>query len=76
MSNYPHDWRQSLLHKSSTIGNAIQSLNKSTMKIVLLVNEGGRLEGAISDGDIRRGLLRGLDIDSPVDSIEIGRAHV
>jgi len=69
MSNYPHDWRQSLLHKSSTIGNAIQSLNKSTMKIVLLVNEGGRLEGAISDGDIRRGLLRGLDIDSPVDSI-------
>lgn len=69
MSNYLHDWRQSLLHKGATIGHAIQSLNKSAMKIILVVNEGGRLEGTISDGDIRRGLLKGLDIASPVDSI-------
>jgi NDP-sugar pyrophosphorylase family protein len=32
-------------------------------------NEAGELEGTISDGDIRRGLLKGLDLDSPIASI-------
>ena len=34
-----------------------------------MVNEEGKLEGTISDGDIRRGLLRGLILNSPIESI-------
>ena len=33
------------------------------------MNKDGKLEGTISDGDIRRGLLRGLDLNSPIESI-------
>jgi NDP-sugar pyrophosphorylase family protein len=36
---------------------------------VLVVNEVGVLEGTVSDGDIRRGLLNGLDLNSPISSI-------
>jgi NDP-sugar pyrophosphorylase family protein len=36
---------------------------------VLVVSKGGTLIGTLTDGDIRRGLLRGLGLDSPIDSI-------
>ena len=35
----------------------------------MIVGEAGELEGTISDGDIRRGLLKGLDLKSPIASI-------
>jgi hypothetical protein len=44
-------------------------LDQVAIKIVLVVNESEELQGTISDGDIRRGLLRGLDLNSPVASI-------
>ena len=62
-------WRQAILSANITIGQAIQNLDKTTIKIVLIVNELGVLEGTISDGDIRRGLLKGLDMKSPIISI-------
>ena len=33
------------------------------------MNDLGELEGTISDGDIRRGLLKGLDLSSPIASV-------
>lgn len=62
-------WHQAILHHNSTIHDAITNLDKVAIKIVLVVNEEGKLEGTISDGDIRRGLLRGLDLKSPIESI-------
>ncbi len=44
-------------------------MDKSAVKIVIVVNENGILEGTISDGDIRRGLLRGLNLKSPIIDI-------
>ena len=34
-----------------------------------MTDEAGVLEGTLSDGDIRRGLLKGLDLNSPIASI-------
>lgn len=44
-------------------------MDQVAIKIVLVVNEAGVLEGIISDGDIRRGLLKGLDLNSPIASV-------
>jgi len=62
-------WRQAILTNNSTIEAVIRNLDKVAIKIVLVINEEGTLEGTISDGDIRRGLLRGLDINSSIESI-------
>ncbi|MCZ8284209.1 MAG: sugar phosphate nucleotidyltransferase, partial [Bacteroidia bacterium] len=62
-------WRQGILPLSANIQQAILNLDEVAIKIVLVVNESGRLEGTISDGDIRRGLLRGLDMSSPLAEI-------
>jgi len=62
-------WQQAILPPNSTVQQAILNLNKIAIKIVLVVNEAGELLGTISDGDIRRGLLRGIVLDSSVTDI-------
>lgn len=62
-------WRKSLLHSSATVQQAVVCLEQSATQIALVVSEGDTLVGAITDGDIRRGLLRGLTLLSPIDSL-------
>ncbi len=62
-------WCQAILPVHATIEQAIRNLDQIAIKIVLVVNEKGTLEGTISDGDIRRGLLKGLDLNSPIASV-------
>jgi Mg/Co/Ni transporter MgtE len=63
------NWRQAILPTNATIGQVIRNLNQITIKIVLVTNEEGKLEGTISDGDIRRALLKGLDLNSPITNV-------
>ena len=69
MSSAENIWRQALLPANATIQQAIRNLDQVSIKIVLVVNDAGELEGTISDGDIRRGLLKGLDLNSPITSV-------
>lgn len=62
-------WRSAILPSNTTVAQAIRNLNDISLKIVLIVNEVGILEGTISDGDIRRGLLKGLDLESSIETI-------
>lgn len=79
-------WRKAILPANASIQQAISNLDQVAIKIVLVVNEAGELEGTISDGDIRRGLLKGLDLNSSITNVihrnalvvppEMGRAMV
>lgn len=69
MSPTEERWRQAILPVKTSIQHAIRSLDQASIKIVMVVNEAGELEGTISDGDIRRGLLKGLDLSSPIASV-------
>jgi dTDP-glucose pyrophosphorylase len=62
-------WRNAILPKDSTIGQVIRNLDQVGIKIVLVVDEANKLLGTISDGDVRRGLLKGLDLNSPITNI-------
>ena len=59
-------WPQAILPESSTIGEAIRNLDQVGIKIVLVVGKANKLIGTISDGDIRRGLFKGLDLNDPI----------
>lgn len=65
----PDFWKKALLAESSTMQQAIASLDDSKLQIVLVVSLDGSLLGTITDGDIRRGLLCGLTLSSPVGDI-------
>jgi dTDP-glucose pyrophosphorylase len=64
-----HPWRKALLSSDATIRDAIRNLDETALRIVLAVSSDGTLLGTLTDGDIRRGLLRGLDLGSPIDPI-------
>lgn len=69
MSQAVELWRRAVLPPGATIQQAICNLNEVAIRIVLVINEKGELEGTISDGDIRRGLLKGLDLNSPITGV-------
>jgi dTDP-glucose pyrophosphorylase len=62
-------WRSALVLASATLKEAAENLTQSSLKICLIIDEDGRLIGTISDGDIRRGLLRGLTLASSIQEI-------
>jgi CBS domain-containing protein len=62
-------WRKALLPADATVQQAIRNLDESSLQIALVVSPDGALLGTITDGDIRRGLLWGLDLNSPIDTI-------
>ncbi|RJX31011.1 MAG: CBS domain-containing protein [Oxalobacter sp.] len=61
-------WR-AVLPPGATIQQAIQNLDETALQIVLVVDSEGILLGTVTDGDIRRGLLRGITMDTHIDAI-------
>ena len=57
------------LSKSSAIKEALEVIDKASMQIALIVDEKDKLLGTLTDGDIRRGLLKGLDLNNSIESI-------
>ncbi len=62
-------WRKALLSAGATMQQAIRILDEAGLQIALVVSGDGVLLGTLTDGDIRRGLLRGLDMNKSIDSI-------
>jgi dTDP-glucose pyrophosphorylase len=68
-SNPADSWRRALLSPEATLQDSIRNLDQSGLQIVLVVSAGDILVGTVTDGDIRRGLLRGCDMKSPIGAI-------
>ena len=66
--------KQHLLQHNNTIKNALVKLNVLGKDAILfIVDNNGVLLGSLTDGDVRRGLIRGVTIDSDVSSIIQGK---
>lgn len=62
-------WRNALMPADATLQQAIRNLDETALQIALAVSPDGVLLGTLTDGDIRRGLLRGLDLSSSIESL-------
>lgn len=62
-------WKRALLPNGATLQQAIRNLDETALQIVLVISEKGVLQGTVTDGDIRRGLLRGIDLQSPISEV-------
>lgn len=69
MTEMESRWRRALISPEATLAETIENLNTVAIKLVLCVDTDGRLVGAVTDGDLRRGLLRGLTMQDPVREI-------
>lgn len=62
-----NNWKQVFLNNKANLKDAMKILNDFASRIVIIVEESNNnLVGTITDGDIRRGLLRGLTLEASV----------
>ncbi len=57
------------LSPNATIKQALKTISKGAIKIAIVVDKKNKLLGTLTDGDIRRGFLKGLNINSSIKSI-------
>ena len=55
-----------LIGPSATVRDAIEAIDKGRRQVALVADENRVLLGTVTDGDIRRGLLRGIGLDAAV----------
>jgi dTDP-glucose pyrophosphorylase len=66
----PHSLlKQCLIGPDTSIHTLIERFNARAEQIGIVVDEHRRLLGTVTDGDLRRGMLRGLTTDAPVREI-------
>jgi dTDP-glucose pyrophosphorylase len=66
MQNPLHDL---FVSPSVTLVEAMRAIDLGAAQIALVVDDQKRLLGTLTDGDIRRGLLRGAPLDSPAEQL-------
>ena len=62
------EFKKTIVNSNATINNVVKSLNISGLKIVLIVKK-NKFLGTIVDGDIRRGLLKGISLKDNIKKI-------
>ena len=63
------DINKLLLGPNCTIPEAIAQLDIGRVGIILILDQSGRLEGTVTDGDIRRAILNGNDLEGSIDKL-------
>ena len=58
-----------LINKDASIKEAMKVIDRGELGIVFVVDEHQALFGAVTDGDIRRAILQGMDIKKPIKGI-------
>ena len=56
------DWKQILISPEDSILRTLAIIDHSSLQIACIVDENNFLLGTVTDGDIRRGILRGLSL--------------
>ena len=61
--------RSLFFSKTNTLKQALKQINVTGEKCLIIIDDDNRLLGTLSDGDLRRAILRGIDISNTIDDI-------
>ncbi len=64
-----HNWKKTAITPETSIRETIKVIDRSALQIALVVDKDDKLLGTVTDGDIRRGILKGVSLDAPVKQI-------
>ena len=57
------------INQNASIKEALEVIDKGAIKVAVVLSDDGLLLGMLSDGDIRRALLKGMSLDDSITSI-------
>ncbi|EDO25546.1 predicted protein [Nematostella vectensis] len=64
-----HDWRKVVVTPTASIKQVIEVIEAQSLRVALVADENMTLIGTVTDGDVRRGLLKNIALDAPVNEI-------
>lgn len=64
-----HCWKNVLIKPISTLRDALEIINNEALRVALVVDEENHLQGVVTDGDIRRGLLKNLSLATDITQV-------
>lgn len=62
-------WRDIVISPSTTIFTTLEVIDKSGLRAALIVDEQKHLLGMVTDGDMRRAVLKKMDLQQPIHKI-------
>ncbi|ELE1909193.1 TPA: nucleotidyltransferase family protein [Vibrio vulnificus] len=62
-------WQKTLIREQNTVKQALEIINNEALRVALVVDNNQHLVGVVTDGDIRRGLLKNLTLAEPVSLV-------
>ena len=64
-----HELARIILPPGASLRQAVTAIDGADAKIAIVCDDAGRLLGTVTDGDVRRGLLRGLALNAAVSEV-------
>jgi len=64
-----NDWKKAAVTSSANMKEVLQAISEGNMQIALVVDDDCHLSGTVTDGDIRRALLRGDGLETTITSL-------
>lgn len=65
----PYIRKGAVLSAKTSIKNVMRGIDRSGLRSAYIVDSSGKLMGVVSDSEIRKSIIKGMDILSPVQSI-------
>ncbi|MDM5351412.1 nucleotidyltransferase family protein [Lysinibacillus sphaericus] len=62
-------WKKTLVNQNHTLLDTMKIIDDSSLQFAVVIDEEKHLLGTVTDGDIRRGILRGEGLDVKITSI-------
>ena len=62
-------WEKILVSPQHTLLETMKIIDDSSLQLVIVVDEQRYLLGIVTDGDVRRGILRGNNLQVPITQI-------
>ncbi|PPD21374.1 MAG: alcohol dehydrogenase [Methylobacter sp.] len=74
------NWQEALISPRTSLRETMKVIDKAALQIAVAVDDAGKLVGVVTDGDIRRALIRGLALECTVSEVmssnpKIASAH-
>ncbi|MGO4692880.1 nucleotidyltransferase family protein [Paenibacillus sp. 2TAB26] len=63
------NWKDILITPEISVISTMRIIDQSALQFAVVVDKDSHLLGTVTDGDIRRGILKGLPLESPIQEV-------
>jgi len=63
------NWEKAIIKINSSLTDSIKKLDFAEVQILMVVDKNNSFVGTITDGDLRRGLIKGINLKDSIDKI-------